>query len=147
MSVEINLRKTGDLAWLAACGCLLIVVLIGLSRIGQQVTPSGNEIPELLKWSDWQILQAQHEHAGELILLRNDAMSLLKVLGGRPDPVATQLLVDGIDAHTRDGSPSLAAARGALDLAAGRVLDWSTGLADHANAMQALQQALPLLDD
>lgn len=147
MSIEINLRKTGDLAWMAAYGCLVIAVLVGLSMIGRQATPPGNGIPGVLTWSDWQILQAQREHTREIILLRKDAMSLLKILGARPDPVFAQLLVDRIEGHTRDGSPALAAARHALHLAAGSVLDWSTGLTGHENAMLAIQQVLPLLGE
>jgi hypothetical protein len=59
--------------------------------------------------------------------------------------VTTQFLIEQIARHTKEGDPSLASARLALENAALNVRDWSTGTLDRDAAILSVQDALPLL--
>jgi hypothetical protein len=143
--IEFNFRKNEDALWLLALAMLIIAALVGMAQIGQYATPLDTGEPRLLGWSDWQLLQAQRAYAKELSILRTDALQLTQVLEQQPNPVTTQFLIEQIAQHTKDGDPSLASARLALENAALNVRDWSTGTLDRDTAILSVQDALPLL--
>ena len=143
--IEFNFRKNEDALWLAAFSVLIIAALVGMAQIGQNVTPMDTGEPRLLGWSDWRLLQAERAYAKELSTLRVDAMQLATTLDLRPNPVATQLLIEQIARHTKEGNPTLAGARLALENAALNVRDWSTGTLDRDTAILSVQDALALL--
>ena len=143
--IEFNFRKNEDALWLAAFAMLIIVALVGMAQIGQNATPMDTGAPRLLGWSDWRLLQAQRAYTKELSILRADAMQLAQALDQRPNPVTTQFLIEQIARHTKEGDPSLASARLALENAALNVRDWSTGTLDRDTAILSIQDALPLL--
>ena len=116
-----------------------------MAHMGQNATPLDTGEPRLLEWSDWRLLQAQRAYAEELSVLRADALRLAKALEQKPDPVATQFLIEQIVQHTKEGDPSLESARLALENAALNVRDWSTGTLDRDTAILSVQDALPLL--
>lgn len=143
--IEFNFRKNEDALWLAAFALLIIAALVGMAQIGQNATPMDTGAPRLLGWSDWRLLQAQRAYTKELSILRADAMQLAQALDQRPNPVSTQFLIEQIARHTKEGDPSLASARLALENAASNVRDWSTGTLDRDTAILSIQDALPLL--
>lgn len=143
--IEFNFRKNEDALWLAAFALLIIAALVGMAQIGQNATPMDTGAPRLLGWSDWRLLQAQRAYTKELSILRNDAMQLAQALEQRPNPVTTQFLIEQIARHTKEGDPSLASARLALENAALNVRDWSTGTLDRDTAILSIQDALSLL--
>ena len=143
--IEFNFRKNEDALWLAAFAMLIIVALVGMAQIGQNATPMDTGAPRLLGWSDWRLLQAQRAYTKELSILRADAMQLAQALDQRPNPVTTQFLIEQIARHTKEGDPSLASARLALENAALNVRDWSTGTLDRDTAILSIQDVLPLL--
>lgn len=143
--IEFNFRKNEDALWLAAFALLIIAALVGMAQIGQNATPMDTGTPRLLGWSDWRLLQAHRAYTKELSILRTDAMQLSQALDQRPNPVSTQFLIEQIARHTKEGDPSLASARLALENAALNVRDWSTGTLDRDTAILSIQEALPLL--
>jgi hypothetical protein len=143
--IEFNFRKNEDALWLVAFALLIIAALVGMARIGQDVTPMDTGEPRLLGWSDWRLIQAERAYSQELSTLRADAMQLALALDLRPNPVTTQLLIEQIARHTQEGDPSLTSARLALENAALNVRDWSTGTLDRDTAILSLQDALTLL--
>ncbi|MBK6298700.1 MAG: hypothetical protein IPF48_12420 [Sphingomonadales bacterium] len=142
---DFEFRKKEDLLWLIAFAFLVIGALVGMSQIGQDVTPLDSGVPRLLNWSDWRLLQAQRAYTEELSILRTDAMQLAQALEQKPNPVTTQFLIEKIAQHTKEGDPSLESARLALENAALNVRDWSTGTLDRDTAILSVQGALTLL--
>lgn len=142
---DFEFRKKEDLLWLIAFAFLVIGALVGMSQIGQDVTPLDSGVPRLLNWSDWRLLQAQRAYTMELSILRTDAMQLAQTLEQKPNPVTTQFLIEKIAQHTKEGDPSLESARLALENAALNVRDWSTGTLDRDTAILSVQGALTLL--
>ena len=142
---DFDYRRNEDTYWLVAFALLIIAALVGMAQIGQNATPLDTGEPRLLEWSDWRLLQAQRAYTEELSVLRTDAMQLAKALEQKPDPVATQFLIEQIAQHTKEGDPSLESARLALENAALNVRDWSTGTLDRDTAILSVQDALPLL--
>jgi hypothetical protein len=145
MYIEFNFRKNEDALWLVAFALLVIAALVGMAQIGRNVTPMDSGSPRLLGWSDWQLLQAQRAYARELSILRTDAMQLSQALDQQTNPVLTQFLIKQIAQHTKEGDPSLANARLALENAALNVRDWSSGTLDRDTAILSIQNLLPLL--
>ena len=143
--IEFNFRKNEDTLWLVAFAVLIMAALVGMAQIGQNATPMDTGTPRLLEWSDWQLLQAQGAYTKELTILRTDAMDLAQTLEQQPSPVATQFLVEQIMRNTKEGDPSLANARLALENAALNVRDWSTGTLDRDTAILSVQALQPLL--
>lgn len=143
--IEFNIRKNEDTLWLIAFAVLVIAVLVGMAQIGQNATPMDTGTPRLLGWADWYMLQAQGAYTKELTVLRKDAMDLAQALDLQPSPVATQFLVEQIMRDTKEGDPSLANARLALENAALNVRDWSTGTLDRDTAILSVQALQPLL--
>lgn len=143
--IEFNFRKNEDALWLLVFAVLIIAALVGMAQIGQYATPIENDTPQLLRWSDWQMLQAQGRYTQELTFLRTYAMDLAQVLEQQPNPVSTQFLVEQIMRETKEGDPSLANARLAVANAALNVRDWSTGTLDRDTAIQSVQALQPLL--
>ncbi len=142
---DFEFRKKEDLLWLIAFAFLVIGALVGMSQIGQDVTPLDSGVPRLLSWSDWRLLQAQRAYTEELSILRTDAMQLAQALEQKPNPVTTQFLIERIAQHIKEGDPSLTSARLALENAALNVRDWSTGTLDRDTAILSVQDALTLL--
>jgi hypothetical protein len=145
MYIEFNFRKNEDLLWLIAFALLVVTALVGMAQIGRNATPMDTGAPRLLGWSDWQLLQAQRAYTKELSILRTDAMQLSQALDLKPNPVTTQFLIEQIARHIKEGDPSLASARLALENAALNVRDWSTGTLDRDTAILSVQDALALL--
>ena len=143
--IEFNFRKNEDALWLLVFAVLIIAALVGMAQIGQNATPIENDTPQLLRWSDWQMLQAQGRYTQELTFLRTYAMDLAQVLEQQPMPVSTQFLVEQIMRETKEGDPALANARLAVANAALNVRDWSTGTLDRDTAIQSVQALQPLL--
>ena len=143
---ELNLKDNKETIWFTVSTVTLLVAIFILAFIGSSYTivdNAGN--PQILSWSGWRLLQAQHAYDAQLSVLRGDAMQLAAILNQRPEPVATQLLFQTISNHTANGDPSLASARSALAAAALDVRNWSTGITDQASAIQSLQNAFTLL--
>jgi len=145
LEIEFNFRKNEDALWLIAFAVLVIAALVGMTQIGQNVTPMDTGSPRLLGWSDWRLFQAERAYTRELAVLRVDAMRLSQALDQQPNPVATQFLIEQIAQDTREGDASLASARMALENAALNVRDWSTGTLDRDTAILSLQDAMSLL--
>jgi hypothetical protein len=143
--IEFNFRKNEDALWLILFAALIIAALIGLTQMGRSMTPMDTGAPRLLEWSDWRLLQAKRAHSKELSTLRKDAMQLADALNQKPNPVATQFLVEGIIRHTQTGGDSLTSARLALEKAALNVRDWSTGTLERDTAIKSVQDAVVLL--
>jgi hypothetical protein len=143
--IEFNFRKNEDALWLAVFAVLIIAALVGMAQIGQDVTPMDTGEPRLLGWSDWRLLQAQRAYTKEISILRTDAMQLSQTLDMKPNPVTTQLLIEQIARHTKEGDPSLSSARLVLENAALNVRDWSTGTLDRDTAILSVQDAINLL--
>ena len=142
---DFDYRKKEDLLWLIGFALVVIAALVSMAQMGRNATPLDTGEPRLLEWSDWRLLQAQRAYTEELSVLRTDAMRLTKALEQKPDPVATQFLIEQIAQHTKEGDPSLESARLALGNAALNVRDWSTGTLDRDTAILSVQDALPLL--
>ena len=145
MEIEFNFRKNEDALWLIAFAVLVLAALVGMTQIGQNVTPMDTGSPRLLGWSDWRLFQAERAYTRELAVLRVDAMRLSQALDQQPNPVATQFLIEQIAQDTSEGDASLASARMALENAALNVRDWSTGTLDRDTAILSLQDAMSLL--
>lgn len=147
MELEINFRKDDEVYWWTALAIVVILVVVFLGWIGSGVTPvnsAGN--PRVLTWPDWQFIQAERVHTAELSILQEDATQMALMLQARPDPVAAQFLVDTIARHAKAGTdPSLASARQALENASMNVRDWAAGALDRNTAVQAVQEAVVLL--
>lgn len=146
MEFEFDFRKYEKAVWQAAAIISLLVVIVILGAIGRGLTAldtAGN--PQILSWSGWRLLQAQHAYDAELSLLRADVMRLAALLNGQPNPVAAQILSEAIARHTASGDPSLASARSALAAASLAVRDWATGASDRSTAVQSVQNVFTLL--
>ena len=143
--IEFNFRKNEDALWLVMFAVLIIAALVGMAQIGQNVTPIDAGTPRVLGWSDWRLFQAQRAYTQQLSVLRADALQLAQTLDQPANPVTTQLLIEKIAQHTKEGDPSLANARLTLANAALNVRDWSTGTLERDTAILSVQNVLPLL--
>ena len=147
MEFEININKNEQAYWIAALIAVAVLVSVVFGWIGSGVTPldaSGN--PQVLSWSDWQLIKAEQIHSKELVVLQGDASQLEALLQSRPDPVTAQFEMNIVTRHAKEGTdPSLATARQALQTAATDVRDWASGALNQNTAIQSLETALGLL--
>jgi len=144
---ELNLKENEYALWMTLFVSILIAAIVGMAAIGRGFTAVDNtNSPQVLSWSDWRMIQAQHAYDAELSVLRNDAVQVATLLDQqRPNPVAAQMLSDAVTRDTQSGDPSLTNARNALSSAALSVRDWSTGVLDRNSAIQSVQTAFALL--
>jgi hypothetical protein len=128
--------------WMALLPVILLIV-VGLTLLGRQVTPEGGG---LLKPADWSLMKEKRAYDKELASLRQGAGKLAGLLNVRPDPVAAGLMADRIQVETLDGHPALALQREALTSASEAVRLWAMGGATREEAESALEAAVALLE-
>ena len=144
MEFELDIREDQS-AWAVAGFLAIALLLFGLAKIGQPVTPYEGSVARVMNLSDWQLIQAEEIYKTEIEILRSDVDSLVAALESKSDPVRVSLLVKKISGDVTDGTPALATARQALFQAALNVGDWSTGVLDREVAIASLQTAIALL--
>jgi hypothetical protein len=121
---------------------VVILLLAVLGWVGYSYLPAGDRA---LTRSEWQVLKANHTYLKELGKLQFAAETLTELLNAQPDPVRTQLAVEGIQRLTSEGQPALIYQRDKLAFAAQSVRDWAVGALDRYTALQALTQAIQVL--
>ena len=124
---------------------VVALLVFGLAKIGQAVTPYENDTARVLTLTDWKLHKAEKVYNAELDILRSDVDELVTALDTKADPVRISLLVNKISADVADGTPALATARQAVFQAALDVGDWSTGVLARETAIASLEIAIALL--
>lgn len=139
--IELRLNE-----FYAVLALIVMAALVGLGALGQRVTPlSETGEPRFLTWADWRLLQAERAYQAERSVLHDDVADMLELLNAKPNAVAAQMLLERVENHTRSGQASLATARAATLAAANSVRDWTSGVMDRESAVQAVMDALALL--
>jgi hypothetical protein len=141
---ELDIREDQSV-WMVAGILAIALLLFGLGKIGQPLTPYEEGVARVMNLADWQLIQAEEIYDAEIEVLRVDVDSLATALEAKSDPVRVSLLVKKISTDVADGTPALATARQALYQASLDVGDWSTGVLDRERAIASLQIAIALL--
>ena len=144
MEFELDIREDQSV-WMVAGILAIALLLFGLGKIGQPLTPYEGGVARVMNLADWQLIQAEEIYDAEIEVLRSDVDSLATALEAKSDPVRVSLLVKKISTDVADGTPALATARQALYQASLDVGDWSTGVLDRERAIASLQIAIALL--
>ena len=144
MEFELDIREDQSV-WMVAGILAIALLLFGLGKIGQPLTPYEGGVARVMNLADWQLIQAEEIYDAEIEVLRADVDSLVTALEAKSDPVRVSLLVKKISTDVADGTPALATARQALYQASLDVGDWSTGVLDRERAIASLQIAIALL--
>ncbi len=144
MEFELDIREDQSV-WMVAGILAIALLLFGLGKIGQPLTPYEGGVARVMNLADWRLIQAEEIYDAEIEVLRSDVDSLATALEAKSDPVRVSLLVKKISTDVADGTPALATARQALYQASLDVGDWSTGVLDRERAIASLQIAIALL--
>ncbi len=144
MEFELDIREDQSV-WMVAGILAIALLLFGLGKIGQPLTPYEGGVARVMNLADWRLIQAEEIYGAEIEVLRSDVDSLATALEVKSDPVRVSLLVKKISTDVADGTPALATARQALYQASLDVGDWSTGVLDRERAIASLQIAIALL--
>lgn len=148
MEIELSLGRANYLREISLA--LFLLSLMGMGWLGRSVTQAGSDgNAQILTWSNYQLGKAENAYLEERKILREDADTLMKMLGQEniPGPVAVQVAANRIIDHSNSGVTELSAARKALTNAAVTVRDWSVGLVDKNTAIQSVQAAVSLLEE
>lgn len=141
--MELELELEGNAKALGGFFVVLLV-LLGLGVLGRQFTPMP---PKLLTWTDWRFLAVQRQYVQQLADMRQDAGMLVELLSGKQDLYTAWRAEQIATRWTRaDIVDALAPQREALVQAAQAVQDWATGRLPDTQAVQAVDNALSLLD-
>lgn len=128
---------------------LALLTLLAVAAIwiaGWRVTPVDvTGTPRLLTWADWTLAARQAAVSDELGRLRAAATNLAALLNAPPNAVQAGLALEHVQAITNRGTPELAPQRAALQTAAINVQMWAAGTLDFADAADAVNNALALL--
>ena len=144
MEFELDIRENQS-AWTVAGIFALVLLLFGLAKVGQPLTPYEGSTARVMTLADWRLIQAKDVYNAEAEILRSDVDGLAAALDAKSDPVRVSLLVKKISGDVTDGTPALATARQAVYQAALDVGDWSTGVLDRDTAISSLEVAIALL--
>lgn len=141
MSEREIVIEFGEGWWIVLIPVLILIVL-GLTLLGKQVTPEG---ASLLTPSRWQLMKAERSYEKELGLLRSETEALVNLLNHGPNPVEAGLTADRIHQETLDGHTALGLQREAVANASEMVRLWAMGGAAREEAEAALAEAVSAL--
>jgi hypothetical protein len=138
--LEINLSRRA-LRWILAAAALLI--LISLSVLGRFHTP---DPPHVIWWEDWTQWKVEHRYRQELARMKGDLAELAETLQGRPDPVRAELAAARMEQRYTSGLGLLEGQREVAIGAALAVRDWAAGYGTYDAAVEAVNQALDIVE-
>ena len=146
MEFELDFREDKT-AWVIGIFLTVALVLFGLGKIGEPLTPYVGSTARIMGWSDWTLHKAEKIYNTEIAILRRDVELLAQVLEAKSNPVQISLLVKQIGRDVVEGTPALASARLAVAQATLDVGDWSIGILEREKAIQSLEIAIALLSE
>jgi uncharacterized protein YjiS (DUF1127 family) len=138
LEVKLN-RRT--LWWILAGAILLI--LVGLAVLGRFHTPQPAHVIWWTEWTEWKV---ERRYRKELAQMRKDLEELADILQGRPDPVKAELVATRMEQRHASGLGLLEGQREVAITAAQVVRDWAAGYEKYDVAVEALNEAIAIME-